>query len=68
MEEVCHLGLTLRDVRLTFNPVRAAEWVNITRLSYGIPNVAIAAAVKPYGKVRLKWIPFMEFMLGSVKS
>ena len=27
MEEVCHLGLTFRDVRLTFNPVRTAKWV-----------------------------------------
>ena len=51
MEEVCHFGLTFRDVRLTFNPVRTAKWVNITRLSYGIPNEAIADALKPYGKV-----------------
>jgi hypothetical protein len=51
MEEVCHLGLTFRDVRLKFNPVRTAKWVNITRLSYGIPNEAIADALKPYGKV-----------------
>ncbi|CAB3994158.1 zinc finger CCHC domain-containing 3-like [Paramuricea clavata] len=51
MEEVCHLGLTFRDVRLTFNPVRTAKWANITRLSYGILNKAIADALKPYGKV-----------------
>ena len=51
MEEVCHLWLTFRDVRVTFNPVRTAKWVNITRLSYGIPNEAIADALKPYGKV-----------------
>ncbi|CAB4003789.1 zinc finger CCHC domain-containing 3-like [Paramuricea clavata] len=51
MEEVCHLGLTFRDVCLTFNPVRTAKWVNITRLSYGIPNEAIADALNPYGKV-----------------
>ena len=51
MEEVCHLGLTFRDVRLTFNSVRTAKWVNITRLSYGIPNEAIADALKPCGKV-----------------
>ncbi|CAB3984649.1 zinc finger CCHC domain-containing 3-like [Paramuricea clavata] len=51
MEEVCHLGLTFRDVRLTFNPVRTAKWVNITRLSYGIPNETIADALNPYGKV-----------------
>ena len=49
MEEVCHLGLTFRDVRITFNPVRTTKWVNITRLSYGIPNEAIADALKPYG-------------------
>ncbi|CAB4020357.1 Hypothetical predicted protein, partial [Paramuricea clavata] len=51
MEEVCHLGLTFRDVRLTFNPVRTAKWVNITPLSYAIPNEAIDDALKPYGKV-----------------
>jgi hypothetical protein len=51
MEEVCHLRLTFRDVRLTFNPVRTAKWVNVTRLSYGISNKAIADALKPYSKV-----------------
>ncbi|CAB3986639.1 Transposon TX1 uncharacterized 149 kDa [Paramuricea clavata] len=51
MEEVCHFGLTFRDVRLKFNPVRTAKWVNITRLSYGIPNEVIADALKPYGKI-----------------
>ena len=39
------------DVRLQFNPVRTAKWVNIRRLSYGIPNKGIADALKPYGKV-----------------
>jgi hypothetical protein len=42
MEEVCHLGLMFTDVRLQFNPVRTAKWVNIRRLSYGIPNKGIA--------------------------
>jgi hypothetical protein len=32
MEEVCHLGLMFTDVRLQFNPVRTAKWVNIGAL------------------------------------
>ena len=69
MEEVCHLGLTFADVRLQFNPVRTTKWVNIRRLSYGIPYKGIADAFKPYGKViQIKMTPFMEFMLESVRS
>jgi hypothetical protein len=47
MEEVCHLGLTFTDVRLQFNPVRTAKWVNIRRLCYGIPNKGIAENLRP---------------------
>jgi hypothetical protein len=51
VEEVRHLGITFADVRLQFNPVRTDKWVNIRRLSYGIPYKGIADALKPYGKV-----------------
>ena len=43
--------ITCRTALNMVNPVRTAKWVNITRLSYGIPNEAIADALKPYGKV-----------------
>jgi hypothetical protein len=69
MEEVFHLGITFTDVRLQFNPVRTAKWVNIRRLIYGIPNKGIADALKPYGKViQIKMDSFMEFMLEFVRS
>ena len=51
LEDVCNLGLTYRNSLVTFRPCCSAKWVNITRLSYGIPNEAITAALTPYSKV-----------------
>ena len=51
LEEVQNLGLTFRSARVTFHPCRTAKWVNVTRLSYGIPNEALQAALSPFGKV-----------------
>ena len=51
LEEVIHLGLAFRNSPVTFHPCRTAKWVNITRLSYGVPQEAISAALQPYGKV-----------------
>lgn len=51
LEEVQHLGLAYRNSAVTFHPCRTARWVNVTRLSYGVPNEAIQAALSPYGKV-----------------
>ena len=51
LEDVCHLGLSFRDSPVTVHPCRSAKWVNITRLSYGVPNEAILAALSPFGKV-----------------
>ena len=51
LEEVQHRGLLFRNNAVTFNPCRTAKWVNVTRLSYGIPNDAIQAALDPFGHV-----------------
>ena len=51
LEELLHLGLTFRNTPVTFHPCKTAKWVNITRLSYGVPNEAITEALRPYGKV-----------------
>ena len=51
LEEVIHLGLAFRNSPVIFHPCRTAKWVNITRLSYGVPQEAISAALQPYGKV-----------------
>ena len=51
LEEVQHLGLAFRNREVTFHPCRTAKWVNVTRLSYGIPPEAVQAALSPYGKV-----------------
>ena len=51
LEEVSHLGLSFRNSPVVFHPCRLAKWVNITRLSYGIPDQAIIEALNPYGKV-----------------
>ena len=51
LEEVGHLGLTFRESPVTIRPCRSAKWVNVTRLSYGVPNEALEAVLSPYGKV-----------------
>ena len=51
LEQVSHLGLSFRNTPVVFRPCRSAKWVNITRLSYGIPEQAIIDALTPYGKV-----------------
>ena len=51
LEDVCHLGLEFRNSPVTIKPCRSAKWVNITRLSYGVPNDAIIEAPRPFGKL-----------------
>ena len=51
LEELLHLGLTFRNTPVTFHPCKIVKWVNITRLSYGVPPEAITEALRPYGKV-----------------
>ena len=51
LEQVSHLGLPFGNTPVVFRPCRLAKWVNITRLSYGIPEQAIIDALTPYGKV-----------------
>ena len=51
LEEVQHLGLAFRNREVTFHPCRTAKWVNVTRLSYGVPTEALQAALSPYGKI-----------------
>ena len=51
MEEFSNLGLTFRDKPLVFRACKSSRWVNITRLSYGVPEEAIKDALRPYGTV-----------------
>ena len=46
-------GLIVRGYPVEFKSVSPYKWVNITRLSYGIPEVAIQEVLSPYGKIRL---------------
>ena len=49
LEEVGLLGLTFHQSPVTIRPCRAAKWVNITRLSYGVPNEALETVLSPSG-------------------
>ena len=51
VEEVQNLGLALRSARVTFHPCRTARWVNVTCLSYGVPNEALQTALSSFGKI-----------------
>ena len=51
LEEVQNLGLDYHGQHVVFRPCRTAKWVNVTRLSYGIPNDALTSALRPFGKI-----------------
>ena len=51
LEEVQQLGLTFRTKLVTFYPSRTAKWVNVTPLSYGVPDEALQQALSPFGKI-----------------
>ena len=53
MEIAMNAGLIVRGYPVEFKSVSPYKWVNITRLSYGIPDVAIQEVLSPYGKIRL---------------
>ena len=53
MEIAKKSGLIVRGFPVEFKSVSPCKWVNITRISYGIPEVAIQEVLRPYGKIRL---------------
>ena len=51
LEDVCNLVLEFWNSPVPIKPCRLAKWVNVTRLSYGVPNDAIIEALRPFGKI-----------------
>lgn len=51
LEDVCNLGLEFRNSPVQIKPCRSAKWVNVTRLSYGVPHDTIMEALRPFGKI-----------------
>ena len=52
MEVAEHTGLTVRGLPVDFCPVSRYTWVNVTRLSYGVPDTEIVKVLEPYGSIR----------------
>ena len=48
-----NFGFVVRGLPATFKPISSFKWVNITRLSYGVPEEAIRAVLEPFGEIRL---------------
>ena len=53
MEAAEHSGLVVRGYPVEFVPVSQYKWVNVTRLSYGIPDEEIRKVLEVYGPIRL---------------
>ena len=51
MESRMNTGLIVRGYPVEFKSVSPHKWVNNTRLSYGIPDVAIQEVLGAYGKI-----------------
>ena len=52
MEIAMNSGLVVRGHPVEFKSVSPYKWVNITRLSYGIPDVAIQEVLSKFGRIR----------------
>ena len=46
-------GFFVRGLPVEVKPINSFKWVNISRLSYGVPEDAVRAALAPYGDIRL---------------
>jgi hypothetical protein len=53
LEVVEHTGFLVRGLPVEFKPISTFKWVNITRLSYGVPDEEINQVLSPYGRIRL---------------
>jgi hypothetical protein len=52
MEAAEHSGLTVRGFPVTFRPISKYTWVNVTRLSYGVPDAEITKALSGFGDIK----------------
>lgn len=50
MEDFHASGATFRGHPLNISSIHNKQWVNITRLPYGIPSSAVSAALRPFGE------------------
>jgi hypothetical protein len=53
LEVAENFGFTVRGFPVTFKPVSLYKWVNITRLSYGVPDEEISKVLSVYGPIKL---------------
>ncbi|CAB4031994.1 zinc finger CCHC domain-containing 3-like [Paramuricea clavata] len=53
LEAAENLGLLVRGHPVSFKPISTFKWVNITRLSYGVPDEEITKAMAVYGPIKL---------------
>ncbi len=53
LEIAKHFGFMVLGLPVEFVPVSTFRWVNITCLSYGVPDEDIREALRPYGRIKL---------------
>ena len=52
MENLEHTGFHIRGHPVEFVPVTKFKWVNISRLSYGVPDTDISKLLAAYGQIK----------------
>ena len=66
LEEFTHRGVTFRGHPVLFVPCARFKWVNVTRLSYGVPDEVVTAALSPFGKVvKVKMDAYKNVYVGT---
>jgi hypothetical protein len=53
LEAAENFSYTVRGWPVVFKPISSFKWVNVTKLSYGVPDEAISAALGPFGPIKL---------------
>ena len=52
MEAAEHSRLLVRGLPVTFRPISKYTWVNVTRLSYGVPDAEITNVLSGFGEIK----------------
>ena len=52
LENLEHTGFHVRGHLVDFVPVTKFKWVNISQLSYGVPDTDISTVLGAYGKIK----------------
>ena len=52
-------SFTVRGLPISFRSISSLTWVNVSRLSFGVPEEAVRSAFEPYGTIKSEQYPHL---------